>query len=79
MPPFLTIFFFSIKQLAETIKQVVGYDGEITFDKSKPDGIPKKLIDSQILNSLGFVPEINLKDGLHRSYQDFLNNYENNI
>ena len=62
----------TIKELAETIQKVVGYQGQINFDTSKPDGNPRKLIDSQCLNSLGWRPKINLKDGLLKTYKDFL-------
>jgi GDP-L-fucose synthase len=61
----------TIQELAETIKAVVGYQGEITFDSTKPDGSPRKLMDSQRLNSLGWHPEVSLKDGLARAYADF--------
>jgi GDP-L-fucose synthase len=61
----------TIQELAETIKAVVGYEGEITFDSSKPDGSPRKLMHSQRLNSLGWQPEVSLKDGLARAYTDF--------
>ena len=62
----------TIKELAETIKKVVGYEGQVNFDSTKPDGNPRKLIDSQFLNSLGWQPKINLKDGLLKAYKDFL-------
>ena len=62
----------TIKELAENIKKVVGYEGQINFDSTKPDGNPRKLIDSQFLNSLGWQPKINLKDGLLKAYKDFL-------
>ena len=62
----------TIKELAENIKKVVGYKGKINFDLTKPDGNPSKLIDSQLLNSLGWKPKINLKDGLLKTYKDFL-------
>jgi GDP-L-fucose synthase len=61
----------TIQELAETIKAVVGYQGEITFDPTKPDGSPRKLMDSQRLNSLGWWPEVSLEDGLARAYADF--------
>jgi len=61
----------TIKELAETIKAVVGYQGEITCDPTKPDGSPRKLMDSRRLNSLGWQPEVSLKDGLKRAYLDF--------
>jgi len=61
----------TIQELAETIKAVVDYDGEITFDPTKPDGSPRKLMDSRRLNSLGWLPEVDLKDGLAYAYADF--------
>lgn len=61
----------TIKELAETIKEVVGYTGQLNYDSSKPNGSPKKLMDSSRLNQLGWTPSIALKDGLARSYQDF--------
>ena len=62
----------AIKELAETIKEVVGFKGGINFDPTKPDGIPRKLLDSKLINSLGFKPEISLKDGLIKTYQDYI-------
>ncbi len=62
----------TIKELAKTIKSVVGYKGKIKFDKTKPDGSPRKLIDSKRLNNLGWKPKVSLKDGLTRVYKDFL-------
>ena len=62
----------TIKELAENIKIVVGFKGEIKFDSSKPDGSPRKLIDSSRLNSFGWSPKITLKDGLTKNYKAFL-------
>ena len=62
----------SIKKLAETIKEVVGFKGEIKYDPSKPDGNLRKLIDSQRINNLGFKPEIEFKEGLMRTYKAFI-------
>lgn len=62
----------SIKDLAELIARVVGYQGEITFDASKPDGAPRKLMDSSKLNALGWRPKIALEEGLKAAYADFL-------
>jgi GDP-L-fucose synthase len=62
----------TIKELAETIKTVVGYAGSIDFDPSKPDGSPRKLMDSQRLNRFGWAPEVSLKDGLAKAYADFV-------
>lgn len=52
--------------------QVVGYQGEIDFDTSKPDGAPRKLMDSSRLKSLGWQAKVSLQDGLALAYQDFL-------
>ena len=62
----------TIKELAETIKEVVGFKGEISFDPSKPDGVPRKFLNSEKLNKLGFNSEINLKEGLTKAYQDYI-------
>jgi GDP-L-fucose synthase len=59
----------SITELAQTIGNVVGYQGKITFDASKPDGSPQKWMSSSKLNNLGWAPTINLKDGLSLSYK----------
>ncbi len=62
----------TIKELAEIIKEVVGYQGEIIFDNTKPDGIPRKLLNSDRLNDFNFKTYINLKDGLIKTYEDYL-------
>ena len=62
----------TIKELAESIGQMVGYDGRIIFDATKPDGTPKKLMDSSRLKSLGWQPTIALDVGLKQAYADFL-------
>ena len=62
----------SIKELTENIAKVVGYKGYILWDKSKPDGVPRKLINSQKIASLGWKPTINLIDGLKDTYQAYL-------
>ena len=64
----------SIYDLANTIKVVVGYDGDIIFDVTKPDGTPRKLMDSRIINSLGWTSAIGLKDGLEDTYAWYLSN-----
>ena len=66
----------TIKQVAETIAEVVGYAGHIGFDRTKPDGTPRKLMDSSRLNVLGWHAQVNLKDGLTLAYQDYLANNE---
>ena len=62
----------TIRELSELIKEVVEYKGEIRFDQDKPDGSPRKFIDSQRLNSLGWKPKFSLKQGLRNAYEDFL-------
>jgi GDP-L-fucose synthase len=64
----------TIAQLAHTVGQVVGYQGEIDFDISKPDGAPRKLMDSSRLLALGWQAQVNLQDGLTLAYQDFVKN-----
>lgn len=65
----------AICELAETISQVVGYTGTIEFDTSKPDGTPRKLLDSSCIHNLGWRATINLTDGLTATYDDFLRNH----
>jgi GDP-L-fucose synthase len=62
----------TIRDLAETVKRVVGYAGEIVWDKSKPDGTPRKLMDSSRLLQLGWQPQISLEEGIRRTYDFFL-------
>jgi len=64
----------TIKELTETIAKVVGYKGAIEFDPGKPDGTPRKLMDSRRLNNLGWQPTIGLEEGLRLAYADFLEN-----
>ncbi len=64
----------TIKELSEIIKDVVNYKGQINFDPNKPDGNPRKLMDSQRLMSIGWRPQVNLREGLLISYNDFLKN-----
>ncbi len=58
----------SIRELAETIARVVGFSGRITFDPTKPDGTPRKLLDVSRLRALGFRPAIELEDGIRATY-----------
>jgi GDP-L-fucose synthase len=67
----------TIRELAETISKVTGFKGELTFDTSKPDGAPRKLMDVSRLKSLGWSASISLEEGLKRSYQWFLDNQDN--
>ena len=62
----------SIKELALTIAHIVGYEGVIDWDLSKPDGTPRKLLDSSRMRSLGWKPEIDFKDGLKETYNWYL-------
>jgi GDP-L-fucose synthase len=61
----------TIKELALTIKDVVGFEGELVFDTTKPDGTPRKLMDVTKLHSLGYKHKINLKEGIALAYTDF--------
>jgi GDP-L-fucose synthase len=62
----------SIRDAAELVKRVVGYGGEIVWDTSKPDGTPRKLMDSSRLFAMGWRPKIDLETGVRMAYQDFL-------
>ena len=66
----------SISDLAQTISEVVGYRGLIGFDRTKPDGALRKLMDSSRLNNLGWHAKVSLQEGLVEAYQDFLENRE---
>jgi len=59
----------SIKELAKLIKEIVGFDGALEFDQSKPDGTPQKLLDTSKINALGWLPGISLEDGISSTYQ----------
>jgi GDP-L-fucose synthase len=62
----------SIKELAELVKAVTGFTGDLVFDTSRPDGTPRKLLDVSKLHDLGWHHKITLKEGLKTAYQDFL-------
>lgn len=64
----------TIRELAEVIAKVTGFNGELVFDKSKPDGAPRKLMDVGRLNSLGWVQNIQLEDGLRHAYEWYIDN-----
>lgn len=66
----------SIKNLAELIKQVVGFQGAINWDSSKPDGTPRKLLDVSRTQALGWFPSISLQDGISSTYAWFLENWK---
>jgi GDP-L-fucose synthase len=63
----------SIRDLAALVARVVGYDGPVEWDTTKPDGTPRKLMDSSLLRSRGWAPEISLEDGIRSTYQWYLN------
>ena len=65
----------SIRELAELICDVVGFRGEVKWDRSKPDGTPRKLLDISKIRSLGWTPTVRLRDGIARVYEWFLDNY----
>jgi GDP-L-fucose synthase len=67
----------SIKELAMTIKAVVGFEGELVFDASKPDGTPRKLLNTSKLEALGWQAKTSFKEGIAQTYQWFVDNYAN--
>ena len=62
----------TILEVAHAIGSVVGYSGEIVFDSSKPDGAPRKLIDSSLLKRLGWQAQVDIQTGLKLAYADFV-------
>ena len=66
----------TIAELAHAVKKAVAYSGEIVFDRDKPDGAPRKLMDSGRINALGWQAQIDLEAGLLAAYQDFVARYE---
>lgn len=64
----------TIAELAETIRRVVGFQGKLRFDTSKPDGTPRKLLDTRRMTELGWTPRIGLEAGIRSTYEWFLNN-----
>ena len=65
----------SFKELVKIIQKTIGFNGDIKFDTTKPDGNPRKLLDSSKIFEHGWKPKINLKDGLESTYDWYLNNY----
>ena len=61
-----------IRTLAELVAEIVGYDGDIRWDETKPDGTPRKLLDSTRLRSTGWTPSISLREGITRTYAWYL-------
>ena len=66
----------SIRQLAETVKEVVGFEGELVFNTDMPDGTPRKLTTVDKLHGLGFMHKVSLNDGIRMAYEWFLENYK---
>ena len=66
----------SIAELAELIAEIVGYEGSISWDDSKLDGTPRKLLDTTKINSLGWMPKIGLREGIATTYEWYLKNLE---
>ena len=66
----------AIAEVAQNIAQTVGYTGQIEFDTSKPDGAPRKLMDSSRLNALGWQAKVDLQHGLTKAYANFLSQVE---
>ena len=69
----------SIKSLALILKKIIGYNGKLFFDISKPNGMPRKLMDSSSINKLGWSPKITLNKGIQLTYKDFLSMHQNEI
>jgi GDP-L-fucose synthase len=66
----------SIRELAELVREIVKYEGSLIFDSSKPDGTPRKLLDSSRLQATGWSPRVELREGISRTYQWFLEHHE---
>ena len=78
-PPLVNIGWgedYTIRELATRVKRVVGYKGEITWDSSKPDGTPRKLLDISRMKAMGWTPRTSLEVGLGNAYQDFLARFQ---
>jgi len=77
-PPLINIGWgedYTIKELADRVRAVVGFRGDITWDSIKPDGTPRKLLDISRMKAMGWSPRISLADGLRGAYQDFLTRF----
>lgn len=67
----------TIKKLAATVQKIVGHTGEIIWDDTKPDGTPRKLMDVSKMNNIGWKHQVNLEEGIHKTYNWFLENIKN--
>lgn len=65
---------YEIKEIAEKVAKVVGYKGAVVYDTSKPDGTPRKLVDTSLLDALGWKSSVSLEEGLQVTYKWFLKN-----
>lgn len=65
----------SVRQLTETVKRVVGFAGDVVWDSTKPDGMPRKFLDSSRLFALGWRPQVDLETGVRLAYEDFLRRF----
>lgn len=78
-PQFINVGFgtdFTIKELVQTIKEITGFKGEINFDTTRPDGMPRKLVDCSKISALGWKPKVSLKEGLKYTIDWYIKNYE---
>jgi GDP-L-fucose synthase len=66
-----------MKEVGETVAEIVGFNGKIVFDHIHPDGTPKKLLDSGKLFSLGWKPRVSFREGIRRTYEDYKINKDN--
>lgn len=77
-PPLINIGWgedYTISEMAERVREIVGYRGDICWDSTKPDGTPRKLLDISRMKALGWSPKISLETGLRGAYQDFLSRF----
>jgi GDP-L-fucose synthase len=70
---------FTIKELTDKVNKVVGFEGSIEHDLTKPDGAPRKLLDSSKIFAMGWKPKVSFEEGIRRTYQDFLEHQDEYI
>ena len=81
-PPLINIGWgkdISIKELVDLVKEVIGYTGNVQWDTSKPDGTPRKLLNIDKMNGLGWMPKVNLREGIRLAYSDYQQEYGKRI